>query len=69
MKIEGTNVKGNKEYTTILDAVGDCCVFHIDKNDDGTFTMTEGCDGYYRVELSKDQLIQLGNELIAFANQ
>lgn len=69
MRIEGTNVKGGKEYASVITAVADCCVFNIDKNDDGTFTVTEGCDGCYCVDLSKEQLIKLGEELIALANK
>lgn len=39
----------------------------INKQSDGTFLLTEGCNEHYSVKLTKDELSQLGTELIAMA--
>ena len=50
----------------ILDKVSQ--IFGIEKNDNNNFELTEHCDIYFVEELTKEELIQLGNELIFIAN-
>ena len=55
------------EGDTILEALVDAEVFQIDKKEDGDFYISELCDKYYGANLTREQLIDLGNELIALA--
>lgn len=49
----------NELKTPILDKLSNENVFWID--DDWTFT--ESCDAYYHIKLSKEEIIQLSEEL------
>jgi len=50
----------------VLDKVSQ--VFGIEKNDNNNFDLTEHCDSCFMEEITKEELIQLGNELIFIAN-
>lgn len=54
---------------TVIEAVHDARIFGIEKRSDDTFTITECCDNYYDITLTKQQLIDLANELIALTNE
>ena len=44
-------------------------VFGIDwNNNNNNFELVEHCDSYFVKEITKEELIQLGNELIFIAN-
>ena len=58
----------------ILDRLGDYLdgsenqrIFDVEKRPDGTFRLTEACDGYFYVDLTAAELKGLGDELIAAA--
>ena len=55
------------EYETILDALKENRIFEIERIDGG-FEITEGCDQYFRVRLTPEQLKALGEELMALAH-
>jgi len=42
-------------------------VFSIEKINDGEFEFVEGCDKYYCVSLNKEELFQLGVEIMKLA--
>ena len=52
---------------TILEVIADARVFRILKNSDGSFDLIEGCDNHFSVLFTKEQIVQLGKELIALA--
>jgi len=52
---------------TVLDTLAVGKIMSIEKEGE-RFRVTEACDGYFSVSLSKANIIQLGNELIALAN-
>lgn len=43
-------------------------VFRIDKNEDGTFTIEECCDNYFKCDATKEQLLNLAKQIEALAN-
>lgn len=53
----------------ILDKVFEADVCFINKESDGTFTIIDGCDHYYSLNLNKVELLQLAAELIELANK
>lgn len=65
VNVEEPNKTSNE---SILDLVLSECVFSVKKTG-GTFWITEECDGNFAVELTKEQLIQLDEELIELANK
>lgn len=52
---------------TMLDLMDEKQIFFIRKEPDGTFIIEERCDTFYNARLSKDELRQLGQEIIALA--
>ena len=64
---EGDEVIGD----TMLELVGHAYVFDLRrmKDEEELFVLEESCDNYYDIKLTKEQLIALGNELIAFAEK
>lgn len=58
----------DEKYNTMLEALADQRVFGIGVEEDNKFTIQEGCDNYFEVELTKEQLILLGQEIIDLAN-
>jgi len=52
----------------LLDGLAGCRVVQFSKLQDGNFDVQEMCDEYFGVKLTKEQLIDLGNEIIALAN-
>ncbi len=53
----------------MLQMLKDKRVFDVDAVHDGMFQITEGCDGYFTVFLTEQELRQLGQELIAMADR
>ena len=51
---------------TILDLLNDEQVFAIDANADGTYEVYEKCDTHYAVTLTRDQMVELAQEILAF---
>jgi hypothetical protein len=58
-----------EEFPTILHALDMKRVFTISVYDLTHFEITEGCDNYFSVVLTKDQLITLGHEIVNLALQ
>ena len=52
---------------SVLEYLSDRNVFSIHKNGNVTFTVTERCDFYYDVDLTKEQMLQLAEEIKALA--
>ena len=59
--------EGVIETPTLLEALKNARVFEITK-DGENFHVGEMCDECFSLELSQQELIDLGNELIALAN-
>ncbi len=57
------------ESATVVKALGKASVLQVSPEVDGTFMLTEACDFYYYIILTRDQLHLLGQELIALASQ
>lgn len=53
---------------SMLERLDDSCVMSITYGANDTFIIMEECDNCYRAILTKEELIQLGNEIIALAN-
>lgn len=56
------------EYPTVLAGLSDNRIIKIDREEDGRFRVTEGCDDYFSARLTPEQLATLGRELIEMAN-
>jgi hypothetical protein len=68
-KIEGNYwTNGRTEYPTIFEALEDNRILKIERSDAG-FILTEGCDEYFDIALTPEQLTMLGRELIEMANE
>lgn len=52
----------------LLDRIGADRVFDVYRTHDGQFEIIEGCDGYFSITLTADEMRHLGQELIAAAN-
>ena len=52
----------------MLDKMEEECIFKVETLQNG-FLLTECCDTYFNVEVTKEELIQLGEELIQLANK
>jgi hypothetical protein len=52
---------------TMLEAIADAMIFDIEKSIDGRFFMQEACDYHFNCYLTKEQLLQLADELKALA--
>lgn len=57
---------GNDHYETMLEALDVARVLRVSKIN-GRFGLMEGCDEFFSVDLSSEQLALLGNEFIALA--
>ena len=55
------------EEGSMLDRMDVERIFYIVRLDTGAFEVTEGCDSAFSVELSANELRQLGQELIDLA--
>jgi len=53
---------------TLLKALLNARVLDISKLDNDEFCLNEACDDWFSISLTKQELINLGNELIMFAN-
>lgn len=56
------------EEVTILERLKYNNIFMVRKNNDGSFTFTENCDACLEAELTKQEVLQLAQELIDLAN-
>lgn len=57
-------------FTSMLDRMEKKRVFSVSKNrNTNSFSILEECDMYYEDELTPDELRQLGQELIALADE
>jgi hypothetical protein len=52
----------------LLDRLEEAHVFSVDKTRDGRFNVAENCDYYYDETLTKDELLQLAEELKEMAD-
>lgn len=60
------------EGDNCLDALREANIFSIGKvggGDSLAFCISECCDGYYKAYLTKEQMIDLGNEILNLANE
>lgn len=57
------------EYPTVLEGLADNRILKITREPNGEFCLTEGCDDYFFVHLTSDQLSTLGHELIELSMQ
>lgn len=55
--------------TTMLELMEEERIFYISKESDGMFRITENCDDYFSVKLTKESLEQLGKEMIELASR
>lgn len=55
-------------HATVLQALGAKRLFTITEEDDGSFTLTEGCDNHFQVRLTRIQLARLGHEILQLSN-
>jgi hypothetical protein len=65
---EGSEVEGE----TMLEVVGFANVFDLrrmETEEEVLFVLEESCDNYYDIKMTREQLVALGNELIAFAEK
>ena len=64
-------IPGNPSYyTSVLEALDDNRIFGITKaEDDDSFEITEKCDDYFSLTLTKDQVRTLAQELLAFIEE
>lgn len=53
---------------SVLDQMAEERIFAIYPTEGGKFQFVEQCDECFRIELSSEQLTQLANELLAFAD-
>lgn len=65
----GGDVQESQDYSSLLGAMDCECIFSIEHcpGAPGFFRITEECDQFYKVRLTKAQLIALADELRAFA--
>ena len=56
-------------FTSMLDRMEKEQVFSVGKHKTHSFVIQEECDQYFRQELTPDELRQLGQELIALADE
>ena len=56
------------ESDTVLEALAKQLIFRVEKNEEGLFDITELCDNYRELQLTKEQLLQLADEIKALAN-
>lgn len=57
------------ESDSILGALADNRIFRIKKTQKGLFNIREQCDEYFQGNLTKEQLIELGKEIIKLAEK
>lgn len=58
----------NMVDTPMLKAMYLAQIFSISRNDDGRFELREACDGYYTATLTRDEIANLANEMLALAS-
>jgi hypothetical protein len=57
-----------RDMGRLLDRLEEAHVFSVDKTRDGRFNVAENCDYYYDETLTKDELLQLAEELKEMAD-
>lgn len=65
MKITVTSKYDGQErvHDSVLEAVADAEVFMIDVEDKDRFVLTEKCDEWYSIVLTREQLLALAEEI------
>ena len=58
-----------KRGATILAALGNAEVLDVERLPDGTVKLTEGCDRYFSVILTREQVIALADEIKALVEE
>ena len=56
-----------EQFNTVTEALRDNQVCIMGKNGDGTFEIIEGCDKWFGLTLTRQQLIDYANELLELA--
>lgn len=59
---------GVETNKTMLGLMKSCRIFSAKPTSDGNFSIIEQCDDYFEVNLTKEQLLALAQELIDLAN-
>ena len=54
---------------TCLQALSTARIFDIERNEDGTFCISEACDHYFWASLTQEQMLMLSDEIRALAMQ
>ena len=60
---------GHKPYATMLEALEDNRIMGVIMPESGGCVVSEHCDYYFSLSITKDQLRALGEELIALADK
>ena len=68
IELDGDGSDWTQEVKQLLDALDEARVFAVEATDDGRFLFVERCDDYYRVILTKEQVLLLADELRSLAN-
>lgn len=68
MKIFDTYLEREIEYETVLDILDANNIFSVEKKGD-KFIFTERCDEWFYIQLTKEHVLALANELISLANK
>jgi hypothetical protein len=68
VELDGDGSDWTPRGETVLDALDEARVFAVEATDDRSFLFVERCDDYYRVILTKEQVLLLADELRALAN-
>jgi hypothetical protein len=55
------------EGESLLDALDCARVLNVSKSEEGGFIFEEACDGHFRVKLTRQQVLDLADELRALA--
>lgn len=53
-----------REYKSEIEKLKGERIFSITKKDDGTFEFEECCDNFFHIDLNKEEVIKLINELM-----
>lgn len=68
IELDGDGSDWTPRGETVLDALDEARVFAVEATDDRSFLFVERCDDYYRVILTKEQVLLLADELRSLAN-
>lgn len=68
MKYDVVGNRHSGRYDTMLAALNNLNIMHVEVNKTGGFDIWEGCDSFYFANVTPDQLRALGEELIALSH-